>query len=96
MPMNHIVLLSFKDPSQAEPLFAALGRLQTILPGMLSYSHGPYSSSEGANAGYTHGFLMTFTGATARDAYLAHPEHEKVKSDFLPYVSQFVAFDFES
>jgi hypothetical protein len=38
---------------------------------------------------------MTFADAGARDVYLTHPEHEKVKSEFLPLVEAAVAFDFE-
>lgn len=94
--MQHIVLLSFKDPAKAEPLFQALGDLRSTIPGIESYSYGPYSSNEGMNQGYTHAFVMTFVDAAARDVYLDHPEHVKVKETYLPYVAQVVAFDFES
>ena len=93
--MHHIVLLSFKDPAQAVPLFAALGRLKEIVPGMTSYSHGAYASPEGLHRGYTHAFVMAFVDAAARDRYLDHPEHEAVKNAFLPFVEQIVVFDFE-
>ena len=96
MSMNHIVLLAFKDASKAAPLFAALGELRKVCGDITSYTFGPYSSDEGMNQGYTHAFTMVFTDAAARDAYLVHPEHEKVKSEFLPFVSQVVVFDYES
>lgn len=94
--MNHIVLLSFKDLSTAAPLFAALDELRTKVPGITSYTHGAYSSPEGLNRGYTHAFVYVFSDAEARDGYLIHPAHEKLKSDFLPLVEQVLAFDFES
>ncbi len=94
--MNHIVLLSFNDPTRAAPLFAALERLKETVPGITSYSFGPYSSHEGMNRGYTHGFVFVFENAAARDVYLDHPDHVKVKETFLPAVSQVVAFDYES
>lgn len=93
----HVVLLRFKDGQEAiaPRLDAALAALQK-LPGMVSYRGGAYSSPEGLNQGFTHGFIMTFTDAQARDRYLGHPEHEKVKAEFLPFVDKVVAFDFEA
>ena len=48
----------------------------------------------------THGFCMTFPDAAARDAYLPHPEHEKVKAVVLEVLDGgldgVVAFDYES
>ena len=79
----HVVLLKVKKSvPQAEiaRVFGAIGALKGPIPGILSYSWGPYSSPEGLNRGFTHGFSMTFTDAKARDAYLPHPEHEKVKA----------------
>jgi hypothetical protein len=65
---------------QVDEVFAALAGLVGSIPGLLSFSGGPYSSPEGLNRGYTHGFSMTFSDAAARDAYLPHPEHEQVKA----------------
>src|SRR5947207_13423932 len=94
--VHHLVLLRFKpgQDSVAPKLWTALAALQK-LPGMLGFRYGPNSSPEGLNQGFTHGFVMTFRDAAARDAYLAHPEHEKVKADFLPSVDNVLVFDFE-
>ena len=95
----HVVLLKFKPETPAQTvaeLFEALAALREVIPGIEDFRGGPYSSPEGLNQGYTHGFLMTFTGAAARDAYLTHPEHERVKDRFLPGVESVVAFDFEA
>lgn len=97
MGMYHIVLVKFK-PAKAHrmtELFAALDGLRKLLPGFRSLQGGAYSSPEGLNQGYTHGFLMTFADAAARNHYLDHPEHEKVKQAFLPDLEGVVAFDFE-
>jgi len=60
-------------------------------------SHGVIvGSDEGLNQGYTHGFLMTFESIAARNAYLPHPEHERVKAELLLYIDSVIAFDFES
>jgi hypothetical protein len=92
----HIVLLTFKPGHEhlMQPLHDALATLKTKLPGMTGLCGGPYDSPEGFNQGYTHGFVMTFADAAARNEYLVHPDHEKVKADFLPRVDKAVAFDF--
>jgi hypothetical protein len=96
--VHHIVLLKFKPGAdgKAEPLMAALDGLRQRLPGFLSFAAGPYASPEGLNRGLTHGCLMTFTDAAARNVYLTHPDHEKVKLEFLPFVEDVIAFDFEA
>src|SRR4051794_26246840 len=93
----HLVLVKFplhKTHRMAD-LVAALEALRNSLAGFLSCTGGPYSSPEGLNQGYTHGFVMTFADAAARDNYLTHPDHEKLKQAFLPDLEGVVAFDFE-
>jgi hypothetical protein len=57
--------------------------------------HGPYESAEGLNDGFTHGFIMSFDTAANRDAYLPHPEHERVRDIVVPCLERVVVFDFE-
>jgi len=96
MKVRHIVLLKFKDRTKADALFAALGELQKPIPAILEYTYGPYSSPEGMNQGYEYAFVMVFADAAARNLYLDHPEHEKVKQTYLPYVESVIAFDYEA
>lgn len=95
--MHHVVLVTFKpgQDKQAAPLFADLETLRAKLPGMRDYRFGANVSPEGLNQGFTHGFVMTFTDAAARDAYLVHPDHERVKAMYLPHVENVIVFDFE-
>lgn len=100
--IHHLVLLRIRRDVPAKEVarvFAALAGLQRTIPGLLSFAGGPYSSPEGLNRGYTHGFAMTFRDAGARDVYLDHPEHVKVKEQVLPVLESgldgVVAFDFE-
>ena len=96
--IQHIVLLKFKPAVSEETiagLFAQLAQLQPLIPGMTSFSGGPYTSDEGLNQGYTHGFIMTFIDAEARNHYLPHPEHQRVKTAILPAVEDVLAFDFQ-
>jgi len=95
--VHHVVLVKFKpgQDQQAPALFAALAALQRQLPGMIKYRYGANVSPEGLNQGFTHGFVMIFTDVAARDRYLSDPEHEKVKTRFLPCLENIVVFDFE-
>ena len=96
--VKHIVLLKFKvgtTQEQIDGIFRDLEGLQDKISGIEDFLGGPYSSDEGLNQGFTHGFVMTVTDAAARDAYLAHPEHQEVKNAIIPHADQIVAFDFE-
>ena len=95
--VQHVVLVKFKagHDGQAPALFSALADLKTKLPGMLAYRYGTNSSPEGLNQGFTHGFVMSFVDAAARDRYLDHADHEAVKAKYLPFVDNVLVFDFE-
>ena len=97
--VKHIALVKFKEgttPEQIDDLFNQLLDLSENVDGIEDYVSGENSSPEGLNKGYTHGFVMSFHDAAARDAYLAHPDHEKVKTTFIPLIDDIVVFDFES
>ena len=101
--ITHLVLLTVRKDvplRTVERVFGEIGALKSRIAGIESYSWGPYSSPEGMQRGYTHGFCMTFESAAARDDYLPHPAHEKVKARVLNAleggVAGALAFDFES
>lgn len=96
--IQHMVLFQIKPevtPEEITKLFSRLAELQQLISGITYFAGDPYSSPEGANQGYTHGFVMTFESVEARDAYLPHPEHERVKSVLLANIDRAIAFDFE-
>ena len=96
--IKHIVLFKIKDTvmeDQVQHVFSELAGLKDLIPGLLDFSGGPYSSPEGLNKEFTHGFIMTFKTAEDPDIYLPHPEHERVKELVIPCVDDVVAFDFE-
>ena len=96
--VKHIALLKFKESTSQESIdqvFSDLLDLSENIPGVEDYVSGLNNSPEGLTQGYTHGFVMTFTDAAARDAYLPHPDHEKFKTAALPHVETVVVFDFE-
>ena len=96
--IKHVALIKFKEGTTEEQIqkaFEELMDLSESVPDVEDYVAGPNNSPEGLNKGYTHGFVMTFTDAAARDAYLTHPDHERVKAAVLPLVEDVLVFDFE-
>jgi len=96
--IKHIALFRFKEGTPEEQIQKTLDELMELsenVPGVEDYVAGVNNSPEGLNKGYTHGFVMTFTDAAARDAYLPHPEHERVKTTVLPWIEDVAIFDFE-
>lgn len=96
--VKHIAVVRFKEGTseeQIQTLFNDILDITETIPGIEDYVSGPNSSPEGLNQGYTHGLIMTFTDAAARDAYLAHPEHQRVVGLIMPSVESLLVFDFE-
>jgi Stress responsive A/B Barrel Domain len=76
--IRHVVLLKIRDAAEAPILFAALRTLQTLISGIADVKCGADCSPEGLQRGFTHGFTVDFVDASARDAYVSHPAHQKV------------------
>ena len=96
--VKHIALIKFKDGTpqeQIDKVFDELMDISETISGVEDYVSGPNNSPEGQSQGHTHGFIMTFEDVTARDAYLNHPDHVRVKKEILPYVDSVLVFDFE-
>ena len=96
--VKHIALLKFKEGTSAEQIDNVFGSILDItetITGIEDYVAGPNSSPEGLSQGYSHAFIMTFANAAARDAYLPHPEHERVKALMMPLIDSLLVVDFE-
>ena len=96
--VKHFGVFEFRPEISAEQInscFTALCSMVGRIPGLLEIIHGPYNSAEGLNDGFSHGFIMTFESPQARDAYLPHPEHERVKQIVVPCLKRVVVFDFD-
>ena len=96
--VKHIALFKFKEGTAQEQIDQALEQLLELsesIDGIEDYVGGVNNSAEGLSQGFTHGFVMTFRDAAARDAYLPHPDHERVKAAILPVIDSIVIFDFE-
>jgi len=96
--VKHIVLLKFKDGTSEEQItkfFDDFLDLSETIPGIDDYVSGANNSPETMNQGFTHGVVMTFADATARDTYVTHAEHERFKAGAMPLIDAVVVFDFE-
>lgn len=97
--IRHFGMFIFRPEIAREEIddsFREMRSMVGVIPGLLSIEHGPYESGEGLNDGFTHGFIMSFDNAASRDAYLPHPEHERVKQIVVPRLERVVVFDFET
>jgi hypothetical protein len=96
--VKHIALFKFRaevTPEEIEDLFNDILDMTEEIPGLEDYVAGENNSPEGLNQGYTHAFVMTFADAAARDAYLPHPAHERVKLKILALAEAGAVVDFE-
>ncbi|MGQ0633515.1 MAG: Dabb family protein [Planctomycetaceae bacterium] len=100
--VKHLVLLRFSPQTTREAIagiFEALDELQERIPGIVEIASGVYSSPEGLNKGFTHGFVVTFADAASRDVYLDHPSHNVVKqlivAELAGGLADVISFDFE-
>ena len=77
--IRHVVLVRFREAvpgSEITAIFKQLDDLRARLPGMKVFCCGANVSPEGLSRGFTHAFTVDFSDAAARDAYLAHADHE--------------------
>ena len=96
--VKHIGFLKFKDGTSEDEISRIFDELMDIsenINGIEDYVSGPNTSPEVLSYGYTHAFVMTFSDAAARDAYLPHPDHEKFKSTAIPHIDKVMVVDFE-
>ena len=76
--IEHMVFVRVRQDATTEAVaeaIKALGDLKGVVPGLVKFSGGANVSPEGLARGYTHGFVVTFENAAARDGYLTHPAH---------------------
>ncbi len=97
--IEHIVLLRWMPGASEAAKTAAVAGIAALageLPGIVRYADGVQASPEGKGHDYDWGFVMAFTDAAARDAYLPHPEHQRVVAELMaPVVADALVFDIE-
>lgn len=77
--IRHCVFVNFRPAvsrTERAAIYSDLAGLKSKLEGMLGFEAGPNVNPEGLGHGFDEGFFIDFRDATARDAYLIHPEHQ--------------------
>jgi hypothetical protein len=77
--IRHCVLLRFAaevSSSDKEAIYHRLASLRGVVPGLERIVYGANSSTELLSQGFDDGFVIEFVDASARDTYLAHPDHK--------------------
>ena len=93
----HVVLFQIKagvTQEEVSEIYRELEGLKSLVSGLVEFSGGAYTSKEGLNKNFTHAFTMIFDTEASRDAYLPHPEHERVKKLIISMIDDVVAFDY--
>ena len=97
--LRHLVLLRFKaTASRADiaAIEAAFAALRTLVPGVSALEWGLDTSPEGLAKGFTHAFMLSFSGAPQRDAYLPHPAHQAFVAQLKPLLDDVLVLDYEA
>lgn len=95
--VQHLVLLKFHDEANAEARSRVTGELEKLVastPGAIGLQWGLNSSPEGLAKGFTHGFVVTFDSAGARDAYMTSAAHDALRELASPLLADVFAFGF--
>ena len=95
--LRHVVLFSFKtttDRAEVAEIEAAFTHLPEQIDLIRAYEWGTNVSPEGIDQGFTHCFLLTFTSAADRDAYLVHPAHQAFVASLQPVLEQALVIDY--
>ena len=80
--IRHCVFVHYRadvPQSEKDGINADITALKALVPGFLTAEFGVNVSPEtGMDKGYSEGFILDFDGPASRDAYLVHPDHQKV------------------
>ncbi|EGM2029599.1 Dabb family protein [Salmonella enterica] len=95
--IRHILLVKFKLEATVEQILDVRKhflKIPFLIHGIESVEWGENNSPEGKNEGYTHCIFMTFRDELARQQYLPHEEHIKLKNIFRPIIQSIIVFDY--
>lgn len=95
--LYHVVTLKFKKDAKPEDIKAAeeaFAGLKEKIPTITSLNWGTNVSPEHHDEGFTHCFVLTFTSAKDRDAYLVDPAHKALGKVLGPVMEDVMVVDF--
>lgn len=95
--VRHVVLFQFKEAATEEEIAkieAGFAGLKDKIEGIIDFEWGTNSSPEGLNDDFTHCFVVTFSDAKARDAYLPHEDHQEFVKQLRPLLEKALVVDY--
>jgi len=96
--IEHIVLFKVKPATtseDAERMLQGLKGLVGRVPTIQELSCGTNTSDR--NQGFTHGLFVRFRSKADLDAYVNHPEHQRVVTERVrPIVESLIVVDYET
>jgi hypothetical protein len=93
----HVVSFKFKASASAEDIKkveTSFKALKDKIPQIKSLEWGTNVSPEKLNKGFTHCWVLSFTGDRDRDAYLVHPAHKAFGQSLGPLLEDVFVIDF--
>ena len=94
--VQHLVFFKYNDDATEEKLAEVHRRFAALkgkIPGLIGYAASE-NVNPGRAQGFTHGYLITFTDAAARDAYLPHPAHTAFVDIVKPLLAGVLVVDY--
>ena len=94
--VQHLVFFKYNDDATEEKLAEVHRRFAALrgeIPGLIGYA-ASQNLSPGRARDFTHGYLITFADAAARDAYLPHPAHTAFVDIVKPLLAGVLVVDY--
>jgi len=95
--LRHVVLFKFKDgttPEQIKEVESAFAALPGKIEQIHAFEWGTNVSVENRSDGFSHCFVLSFLNEADRDAYIIHPEHQRLREVLGPYVDKVLVLDY--
>ena len=95
--IRHILFVKFKDNIDSKDLLEARNAFSHIpnqIQGISGFEWGENTSAEGLSQEFTHCIQIVFADEQARQRYLIHPEHQKLKSNLFKVLEKIIVVDY--
>ena len=95
--IRHLLFVKFKKGVLRSDIVRArseFSEIQNKIDGISGFEWGENTSPEGYSDEFTHCIQIIFANEEARNRYLPHPDHEKLKSTLLPILEKIIVIDY--
>ncbi len=96
-PIRHVVSFKFKpdsSPSEIHAIESAFAALKTKIPQIQSLEWGTNISGEKLDKGFTHMWVLSFSGESDLKVYIEHPDHKAFVALLKPSLEDAFVVDF--